>query len=54
MWQASAETRARRLGLETRVVEVNGKALMITLDDKFNRIDLGVRAGRVIRIVDLG
>jgi hypothetical protein len=54
MYLAAAETRARRLGLEIRVTEENGKSLIRTLDERSNRIDVGVRGGRVTRIVELG
>jgi hypothetical protein len=54
MYLTGAETRARRLGLDIRVVEVNGYAQDHTADQQFNRIDVGVRGGRVTRIVESG
>jgi hypothetical protein len=54
MYLVGAGTRARRLGLDIRVVEVNGYAQSHTADEQFNRIDVGVRGGRVTRIVETG
>jgi hypothetical protein len=51
---ASAEKQAQALGLEIRVVETEGRKLSVTGDQVFNRVDIGMRSGRVTRIVGQG
>lgn len=43
-----AEEKAKLNGFNTRVVEIDGKSLMLTMDFKTDRINFRVRSGFII------